>query len=503
MDRRPLLQQLVGGPLGAELALERLRGLAAPLGVRAAGARLGGRAGAPARVRPRGGSPKRLRLGRGALAGHAPSDRAGRRSPRRRRWPPPRSPPRGRAAGRPGRPGRRPRRPGRSPRRAAPAARPRTTPGARRAGRRARGRCGSRARRASCAPRARPPPARPAARPPAAAPRAAASPGRNTCRGAPSESRSSSSRIERALAPRLGPQRARAVLARCRACGGSGAGRRPPARRTPPARGRAPPARSQMRSIDGRVVGDEHERRAGRHPLGDQREALALERLVADGEDLVDQQHVGVEVGDDREAEPQEHARAVGLDRHVDEVAELGEVDDRVDPLLDLLAREAVQRAVQQDVLAAGEVLAEAGAELEQRRDPAAALGPARVERHDAGEAAQRRGLAGAVAAHDAHRLARRAPAATRRRSAWTRCARRWPRGHEQLLERARPLVGERERARGAARARSRRAPGRGAHRTTARSRSMRRKASGRARARRGRRPRGTRAGRAPGAAPE
>ena len=87
-----------------------------------------------------------------------------------------------------------------------------------------------------------------------------------------------------------------------------------------------------------RVVRHEHERRALLHLLGDPVQALALERLVADGEDLVDQQDVGVQVRDDREPEPQEHPRAVRLHRHVDELAQLGELDDAVDALLDVLA---------------------------------------------------------------------------------------------------------------------------------------------------------------------
>ena len=49
------------------------------------------------------------------------------------------------------------------------------------------------------------------------------------------------------------------------------------------------------------VVGDEHERRPGGDLLGDPAQALALKRLVADGQHLVDQHHVGVEVGGDRE----------------------------------------------------------------------------------------------------------------------------------------------------------------------------------------------------------
>ena len=220
----------------------------------------------------------------------------------------------------------------------------------------------------------------------------------------------------------------------------------------------------------GRVVRDEHERRAGRHLLGDPPQALALERLVAHGQDLVDQQHVGVEVRHDREPEPQVHPRAVGLDRHVDELAELRELDDALDPRLDLLAREPVQRAVQVDVLAAREVGAEAGAELEQRYDPPAAVGAPGVERHDPSEAAEQRRLARAVASHHPHRLARGDPQVdlAQRVHLRPRCPRP---AHEQLLERAAALVRERERAR---RALEHDLAVR-AHRITARSRSIRR----------------------------
>ena len=81
--------------------------------------------------------------------------------------------------------------------------------------------------------------------------------------------------------------------------------------------------------------------------------------------------------------EPQEHARAVGLDRHVDEVAELGEGDDVVEALLDLLALEAVQRAVEEDVLAA------ARSRGRSRRRARAATPPARRTRRARSRAAR------------------------------------------------------------------------------------------------------------------
>ena len=62
-------------------------------------------------------------------------------------------------------------------------------------------------------------------------------------------------------------------------------------------------------------------------------QALLLERGVADGEHLVDQQHVGVDLDRHREREPHEHPRRVVLELEVGELLELGELDDRVEAL--------------------------------------------------------------------------------------------------------------------------------------------------------------------------
>ena len=102
-----------------------------------------------------------------------------------------------------------------------------------------------------------------------------------------------------------------------------------------------------------RVVRDEDDRAATLLELEDLAEALALEGLVADGEDLVEQEDVGVEVRGDREAEPHVHPRGVGAHRPVDRLLELGEGDDLVEALADLRPLEPVDGAVQEDVLAA------------------------------------------------------------------------------------------------------------------------------------------------------
>ena len=57
---------------------------------------------------------------------------------------------------------------------------------------------------------------------------------------------------------------------------------------------------------------------------------------------------------------------------------ELGERDDLVEAPSDVAAGQAEQRAVQEDVLAAGQLGVDPGADLDQRADPAGDLDRAR-----------------------------------------------------------------------------------------------------------------------------
>ena len=81
-------------------------------------------------------------------------------------------------------------------------------------------------------------------------------------------------------------------------------------------------------------------------------EALALELGVAHGEDLVDEQDVGLQVRADREREAHEHAARVALDRRVDEALDAREGDDLVELRGDLAGAHAEDRAAEVDVLA-------------------------------------------------------------------------------------------------------------------------------------------------------
>ena len=105
---------------------------------------------------------------------------------------------------------------------------------------------------------------------------------------------------------------------------------------------------------------------------------LALEGGVADREHLVDEQDLRLEVGGDGEGEPHRHPARVALHRRVEEALDLGELDDLVEAGADLGPAHAEDRAVEEDVLAPGQLRVEAGADLEQRADPAGDVGLAR-----------------------------------------------------------------------------------------------------------------------------
>ena len=133
------------------------------------------------------------------------------------------------------------------------------------------------------------------------------------------------------------------------------AGRSSPARRRPSAVREVQPVVAQRRSPRGRrcscsspswmqhrpvaerlhgahVVGDQHDRLARVALLVEDVHALLRERGVAHGEHLVDQHDVGVRLDHHREGQAHHHPRGVVLQLELDEVLELGELEDRVEP---------------------------------------------------------------------------------------------------------------------------------------------------------------------------
>ena len=89
------------------------------------------------------------------------------------------------------------------------------------------------------------------------------------------------------------------------------------------------------------AVRDEDDRAALGLERADPVEALALERLVADGEHLVDEKDLRVDVDGHGEREPDVLAGRVELHLGVDLLRDLGEVDDVVEVAVGLRPAEA------------------------------------------------------------------------------------------------------------------------------------------------------------------
>ena len=135
-------------------------------------------------------------------------------------------------------------------------------------------------------------------------------------------------------------------------------------------------------------------------------EAFLLEGGVADGEDFVDEEDFGFEVGGDGEGQADVHAGGVALDGRVDEFLDFGEGDDLVELAGDFALAHAEDGAVEEDVFAAGELGMEAGADFEQAADAAVNVGVADGGLGDARKNLEQRGFAGAVAADEAEDFA-------------------------------------------------------------------------------------------------
>lgn len=150
-------------------------------------------------------------------------------------------------------------------------------------------------------------------------------------------------------------------------------------------------------------VGDTEESTALIAQITDFGEALGLEGVVADGQYFVDEEEIGFDVDGDGESEPDHHAAGVGAERFVDEVGQAGEVDDLVEQGEGAAAGQAEEGGVEVDVLAAGEIGVEAGAEFEERGDAAVDGDAAVVGLGQAGDEAEQGAFAGAVGADDGH----------------------------------------------------------------------------------------------------
>src|SRR5690348_13412906 len=150
------------------------------------------------------------------------------------------------------------------------------------------------------------------------------------------------------------------------------------------------------------VMRDEEDGAAGVGEVGHFAEAFFLEFGVADGEDFVDDEDFGFEMGGDGEGEAGVHAGGIVFDGSVEEFFGAGEGDDFVEAGGDFSALHAEDGAVEENVFAAGEFGMEAGADFEERAGAAGDFDFAGGGFGDAGEDFEEGGFAGAVASDDA-----------------------------------------------------------------------------------------------------
>ena len=145
------------------------------------------------------------------------------------------------------------------------------------------------------------------------------------------------------------------------------------------------------------VVADEDQRLVVRQKVLDLAHALPLEVLVADRQDLVDEEHLVVHVGRDREPEAELHARAVGAHGVVDEALQFGELHHLRDELLDDLFGHAQHRAGEANVLPSRELGVEPEPEVQEARHRAVDVDPPLGGLRDPREEPEQGALPGSV----------------------------------------------------------------------------------------------------------
>src|SRR5262249_52180188 len=128
---------------------------------------------------------------------------------------------------------------------------------------------------------------------------------------------------------------------------------------------------------------------------------LPLEGHVADGQHFVQKQNLGLQMGSDRKPQPDVHSGGVPLDRYVDELLNLRELDDTVELSPDLASSHAQDRSTQLNVFPAGQLRMEPRPDLDQRRRPPIDRDLSGRRRRDACQQLQYRALAGTIGAND------------------------------------------------------------------------------------------------------
>ena len=106
--------------------------------------------------------------------------------------------------------------------------------------------------------------------------------------------------------------------------------------------------------------------------------APAGEDRVADGQRFIDDQDFGIDVNRGGKCQANVHAAGVLFDWPIDELADFRERLDARKHLVQFLARQSQDLAIEIHIFAAAEFGIEAGAQFEQRRDAPGTVRPGR-----------------------------------------------------------------------------------------------------------------------------
>ena len=136
-------------------------------------------------------------------------------------------------------------------------------------------------------------------------------------------------------------------------------------------------------------------------------ESTAAGRTRPHRQSLVHDVHIGVEVGEEREGEPHEHPRGVLADRLVDELADLGELEDGGQAVTHVPAPGKPRSCALWKTFCRPVSRAEPRAELQQGHHAPSHLERSGCGIEGPGEDLQQRALPGAVDADDSQAFAR------------------------------------------------------------------------------------------------
>src|SRR5258706_12144310 len=131
-----------------------------------------------------------------------------------------------------------------------------------------------------------------------------------------------------------------------------------------------------------------------------------MELSFAYGENRVRNEQIRIEMRGNREGKTDVHPTRITLDWCVDELCELRELDDLIETVRHFVPRHAEHRPLEENVVTAGQITVEAGADLDQARHATAQFDFAFRGLRDAREDLQQRRLSRAVSTYDAEHLA-------------------------------------------------------------------------------------------------